>query len=129
MPTEKQEHGHTATPWRTQGWVPTWAYIPIHDARHNLIASLYPDLAHGYSRDETQANAELIVAAVNERESLLAHNKALEADVRRKDEALRAAGEIINDLHNKGSHPHFQLLEQIKAALSPAPQPETKERG
>jgi len=53
----------TRGPWRTQGWVPTWAYIPIHDAAHNLVATLYPDLSHGYTREQVEANAHLIVAA------------------------------------------------------------------
>lgn len=59
------EAKHTPGPWRTQGWVPTWAYIPIKDARHNLVASLYPDTGHGYSREEVEANANLIVRVCN----------------------------------------------------------------
>ena len=55
----------TARPWHTQGWVPTWAYIPVHDASHNLVCSLYPDTGRGYTRDEVEANAALIVASVN----------------------------------------------------------------
>ena len=55
--------GHTPGPWRSQGWVPTWAYIPVHDARHNLVASLYPDIRHDYSLDKVEANARLIAAA------------------------------------------------------------------
>lgn len=53
---------HTAGPWRTQGWVPTWAYIPVHDANHNLVASLYPNIARGYTREQVEANAHLVVA-------------------------------------------------------------------
>lgn len=51
------------TPWTHQGWVPTWAYIPVHDAHHNLVCSLYPNTAHGYTREEVLANADLIAAA------------------------------------------------------------------
>lgn len=54
---------HTPGPWRSQGWVPTWAYIPIHDARHNLIASMYPDSGHKYTREQVEANARLVAAA------------------------------------------------------------------
>lgn len=54
---------HTRAPWRSQGWVPTWAYIPIHDASHNLIASMYPDSGHRYTREEVEANARLVAAA------------------------------------------------------------------
>lgn len=54
---------HTPEPWKSQGWVPTWAYIPVHDAQHNLVASLYPDDSHGYSRKSVEANARLIAAA------------------------------------------------------------------
>jgi hypothetical protein len=54
---------HTRAPWRTQGWVPTWAYIPVHDAAHNLVASLYPHAGHGYTREQVEANARLIAAA------------------------------------------------------------------
>src|SRR5690242_4810195 len=54
---------HTDGPWRTQGWVPTWAYIPVKDARHNVIASIYPDIGHNYTREEVEANARLCAAA------------------------------------------------------------------
>ena len=54
---------HTAAPWRTQGWVPTWAYIPVKDARHNIVCSMHPDDGHGYTREEVEANAHLIAAA------------------------------------------------------------------
>ncbi len=53
----------TSGPWVSQGWVPTWAYIPVRDAHHNVIASMYPDAAHNYTRDEVEANAHLIAAA------------------------------------------------------------------
>lgn len=53
----------TPGPWRTQGWVPCWAYIPVKDAHHNLVASLYPDAGHGYTREQVDANANLIAAA------------------------------------------------------------------
>lgn len=52
---------HTLGPWTTQGWVPTWAYIPVKDARFNVIAAMYPDIGHGYSRDEVEANALLLL--------------------------------------------------------------------
>ena len=63
MPNSKETTTarHTPGPWRTQGWVPTWAYIPIHDARHNLVCSMYPDPGRGYTHDEVLANARLIV--------------------------------------------------------------------
>lgn len=57
------ETKHTRGPWRTQGWVPTWAYIPVNDANHNLVCSMYPDQLHGYSHDAVEANARLIAAA------------------------------------------------------------------
>ena len=52
---------HTPGPWRTQGWVPTWAYIPVHDAHHNLVCSVYP--SRTCSREEVLGNAHLITAA------------------------------------------------------------------
>ena len=55
----------TPGPWVSQGWVPTWAYIPIKDARHNLVCSLHSHEDHNYTRDEVEANARLIVRAVN----------------------------------------------------------------
>ena len=55
----------TPGPWASQGWVPTWACIPIKDARHNLVCSLHPHEAHNYTREEAKANARLIVRAVN----------------------------------------------------------------
>ncbi len=61
--TENKGGAQTAGPWRSQGWVPTWAYIPVHDARHNLVASLYPNEHRGYSRAEVESNASLIAAA------------------------------------------------------------------
>jgi hypothetical protein len=54
---------HTPGPWRTQGWVPTWAYIPVKDASHNLVASLYPYELRNYTREQVEANARLIAAA------------------------------------------------------------------
>lgn len=63
--------GHTLGPWRTQGWVPTWAYIQVKDAAHNTVCSLYPDRL--YSRDYVEANARLISAAPD----LLAALKAI----------------------------------------------------
>ena len=62
---------HTSGPWHTQGWVPTWAYIPVKDARHNLVCSLYPDTAHNYTREEVEANACLIAAAPQLLEALI----------------------------------------------------------
>lgn len=53
----------TPGPWRTQGWVSTWAYIPVHDANHNLVASLYPNEGRGYTRADVEANARLVAAA------------------------------------------------------------------
>jgi hypothetical protein len=53
----------TPGPWKSQGWVPTWAYIPVKDARHNVVAAMYPDTAHEYTRDDVEANARLIAAA------------------------------------------------------------------
>ena len=52
----------TTGPWRTQGWVPTWAYIPVKDARHNVVCSLYPNAGY-YTREDVEANARLIAAA------------------------------------------------------------------
>ncbi len=52
---------HTPAPWRTQGWVSTWAYIPVHDAHHNLVCSVYP--SRTCSREEALGNARLITAA------------------------------------------------------------------
>jgi hypothetical protein len=63
---------HTSAPWGTQGWVPTWAYIPVHDAKHNLVCSIYPP-KYG-TREEALANARLIAAAPD----LLATTKAAE---------------------------------------------------
>ena len=54
---------HTPGPWRSQGWVPTWAYIPVHGANHNLICSVYPHTAKGYTHDDAEADARLIAAA------------------------------------------------------------------
>lgn len=61
---------HTRGPWRSQGWVPTWAYIPVHDASHNLVASFYPHEAKGYTRDQVEANARLAAAAPDLLEAL-----------------------------------------------------------
>jgi hypothetical protein len=61
-PCSKQT-AHTPGPWRSQGWVPTWAYIPVKNARHDLVCSVYPDTSHGYTRDEAEADARLIAAA------------------------------------------------------------------
>jgi hypothetical protein len=58
-----EQQGHTPGPWRTQGWVPTWAYIPIKDASHNLVCSMYPNSTLGYDRDAVAANARLIAAS------------------------------------------------------------------
>lgn len=62
----------TDGPWTSQGWVPTWAYIPVHDARHNLVCSLYPDIGRGYGRNEVEANAHLIAASKDLYEALSA---------------------------------------------------------
>src|ERR1019366_10681290 len=51
----------TPAPWVSQGWIPTWAYIPIKDARFNVICAMYPDVAHNYTREEVAANARLII--------------------------------------------------------------------
>lgn len=53
----------TLGPWTSQGWVPTWMYIPVKDARFNVVCTMCPDAAHGYTRDEVEANARLIAAA------------------------------------------------------------------
>lgn len=66
------ENMHTRTPWRTQGWVSTWAYIPVTDARHNMICSMYPDTGHNYTRDEVEANAAFLVRAANNHDDLVA---------------------------------------------------------
>lgn len=81
---------NTAGPWRTQGWVPTWAYIPIKDARRNLVCSLYPDFDHGYTREDVEHNAKLIVRACN----LVMAGKAL-TDARTAK--VQARGEIAAD--------------------------------
>ena len=60
----------TPGPWTTQGWGALWAYIPVNDARHNLVCSMYPDPAHDYSRNEVLANAHLIAAAPDLYEAL-----------------------------------------------------------
>jgi hypothetical protein len=73
------EGKHTPTPWRNQGWVPTWAYIPIHDASHNLVASMYPDSGHKYTREQVEANAAFIVLAVNSHDALVALANAIGA--------------------------------------------------
>lgn len=59
----KDVQEHTPGPWRHQGWVPCWTYIPVKDAQHNVVASCCPDIGHGYSRDQALANANLITAA------------------------------------------------------------------
>ena len=59
----------TQGPWRTQGWVPTWAYIPVKDARYNVVCSLYPNAGH-YTREDVEANARLIAAAPDLYEAL-----------------------------------------------------------
>jgi len=87
--------GHTRGPWKTQGWVPTWAYIPVMDASHNLVASLYPDFGHNYTREEVEANARLIAEAPE----LLAtlkhfvhwHDQLSKADIARAEAAIARA--------------------------------------
>ena len=83
--------GHTRAPWRSQGWVPTWAYIPVHDADHNLVASLYPNEHRGYSRDQVEANARLIAAAP---ELLAALIGVVAVADRETDEFIRARAAI-----------------------------------
>lgn len=58
---EKPSQGPLHGPWRTQGWVPTWAYIPVHDQHHNLVCSLYPSVH--VTHVEVAAKAKLIAAA------------------------------------------------------------------
>lgn len=82
---------HTRGPWQTQGWVPTWAYIPVKDAQHNLVCSMYPDSTHGYHRDAVEANARLIAAAPE----LLTALKALHANCTAADEFMRQAEFVI----------------------------------
>ena len=57
------EAKHAPAPWRSQGWVPTWMYIPVHDARHNVVCSVYPNANRGGSYEEAAATANLIAAS------------------------------------------------------------------
>ena len=50
----------TSARWTSQGWVPTWAYIPVHNERHQLVCSVYPPAG---SYDDAARNARLIAAA------------------------------------------------------------------
>lgn len=64
---------HTKGPWTSQGWVPTWAYIPVFNANHRMVCALYPEVLHGHTHERVAANARLIAAAPD----LLAALKAL----------------------------------------------------
>lgn len=96
-------NAHTAGPWQTQGWVPTWAYIPVHDAEHNLVASLYPN-ARGYRRNHVAANARLIAAA---------------------PDLLAAAQRALNYIENVEGEFDIQLDsgDMLRAAIAKATQP------
>jgi len=74
--------GFTEGPWKSQGWVPTWAYIPIHDSANNLVSSIYPN-ANWQDKKQTEATARLIAAAPE----LL--------EMARKAKALRDAAENV----------------------------------
>lgn len=62
-PEAEQSVSHAPGPWRSQGWVPTWTYIPVHDSRHNVVCSVYPNIHRGGSYDEAAATASLIAAS------------------------------------------------------------------
>lgn len=93
--------GATPGPWRAQGWVPTrayrtWTYIPIKDARNNLIASMYPDRGSNYTREQVEANARLIAAAPELLETLQHaihwHDQLTPADIARYEAVIAKAG-------------------------------------
>lgn len=76
---------HTKTPWRqSHRKQPDGNYITqIYDAAGETIADLawYPvDLGNGCTGTAREANAALIVAAVNEREELLRLLRALHSE-------------------------------------------------
>ena len=50
----------TSARWSSQGWVPTWTYIPVHNERHQLVCSVYPTAG---SYDDATRHARLIAAA------------------------------------------------------------------
>ena len=54
--------GYTKGPWTTQGWVPTWAYIPV-DAMGGRVASCSKPRPDSDAYSEVVANARLIAAA------------------------------------------------------------------
>ena len=96
----------TPGPWVSQGWVPTWAYIPIKDARHNLVCSLHSHEGHNYTRDEVEANARLIVRAVNCHADLVA--------------ALEACSLALGDNKPMSTAKMWELGAVVRAALAKA---------
>lgn len=67
--SESIEKETTSARWSSQGWVPTWTHIPVHNERHQLVCSVYPTAG---SYDDAARHARLIAAAPELYEALRA---------------------------------------------------------
>lgn len=83
---------HTPGPWKSQGWVPTWAHIPIHGPGGRPLASFYPDMRIEGSYKQAEADARLAATAPELLEALELAEKCMRNGYTSEDAlAIRAA--------------------------------------
>lgn len=79
----KQEHGHTATPWRVFHKNEIIAIMRASKSNHHNEIVHWAGFDESHFPEQALANAKLIVNAVNERDSLLAEIARLKRELER----------------------------------------------
>lgn len=111
-PTQQDEDKATPRPWiwdvRTPRHVSVVGHIRAPENHMGLRFAVCTMETGPYQRETVEANAKLIVTAVNERSALQSRVKSLE----------KALDDILQCFAN-GSMPHNDIIQAARAALRP----------